>query len=120
MPKGKWGKTIDLNLFTSSDADRTAFAAHGCDAHSLVGDPLFVAPTVGDYRVRDGSPALKLGFESFPLDQFGVQKPELKQIARTPELPAAAADSTSPPAAAAKAALHFWQGARVKNLQGEE
>ncbi len=120
MPKGKWGKTIDHNLFTTSDADRTTFAAHGCDAHSLVGDPLFVDPAGGDYRVQEGSPALKLGFENFPMDQFGVQKPELKKIARTPELPAAATDSALSPTAAAKAILHFWQGARVKELQGEE
>ena len=87
MPKGKWGKMIDNNLFATSDADRTKFADHGCDAHSLVGDPLFVDPANGDYQVKDGSPALKLGFENFPMDQFGVQKPELKKIAPTPELP---------------------------------
>jgi len=119
MPQGKWGKTIDDNLFTTSDADRTAFAAHGCDAHSLVGDPLFVDPAGGDYRVQDGSPALKLGFENFAMDQFGVQKAELKKIARTPELPADAADSASS-LAAAKAMPHFWHGARVKDLLGEE
>ena len=41
----------------------------------------------GDYRVKDGSPALALGFVNFPMDQFGVQKPELKTIARVPQLP---------------------------------
>jgi hypothetical protein len=92
MPKGKWGKMVDYNLFTTSDADRTKFAAHGCDAHSLIGDPRFVDPASGDYRVEDGSPALKLGFENFPMDRFGVQKPELKRIARTPDLPAAGTD----------------------------
>jgi hypothetical protein len=119
MPKGKWGKMIDYNLFITSDADRTKFAAHGCDAHSLVGDPLFVDPAVGDYRVQDGSPALKLGFENFPMDQFGVQKPELKRIARTPDLPAAASDSASSQTAATKAVSHFWQGAPVRDLEGE-
>jgi len=37
--------------------------------------------------VKDGSPALALGFVNFPMDQFGVQKPELKAIARIPQLP---------------------------------
>jgi hypothetical protein len=37
--------------------------------------------------VREGSPALQLGFQNFPMDQFGVQWPKLKNIARTPELP---------------------------------
>ena len=36
---------------------------------------------------QDDSPALKLGFVNFPMDQFGVQKPELKKIARTPDMP---------------------------------
>ena len=118
MPKGKWGRTIDSNLFTTSEADRTRFAAHGCDAHSLVGDPLFVDPAGGDYRVRDGSPALEIGFENFPMDQFGVQKPALKKIARTPRLPAAPEAGPSS-AAASKAALHYWQGAQVRELKGE-
>ena len=87
MPAGRWGREIDNNFFTTSDADRTKFAAHGCDAHSLAGDPMFVNPAAGDYRVRDGSPALKVGFANFPMDQFGVRKPSLRAIARTPELP---------------------------------
>ena len=48
---------------------------------------MFVDPANGDFRVKEGSPALKLGFVNFPMDQFGVQKPELKAIARTPEMP---------------------------------
>ena len=55
--------------------------------HSLVGDPLFVDPANGDFRVKDGSPALELGFKNFPMDQFGVVSPRLRAIARTPEIP---------------------------------
>ncbi len=84
----KWGAELDYNLFTTSDADRTKFAAQGCDAHSLVGDPLFVNPAAGDFQVKDGSPALKLGFVNFAMDQFGVVSPRLKAIARTPVIPA--------------------------------
>jgi membrane-associated protease RseP (regulator of RpoE activity) len=57
------------------------------DAHSVVGDALFIDPANGDFRVQEGSPALALGFKNFPMDRFGVQKPELKAIARTPEIP---------------------------------
>jgi hypothetical protein len=121
MPKGQWGKTIDNNLFTTSDADRTKFAEHGCDAHSLVGDPLFVDPARGDYRVREGSPALQLGFENFPMDKFGVQKPALKRIARTPDLPGAGAVTAAKAAPAAKRNVrHSWEGAQIRELQGEE
>jgi membrane-associated protease RseP (regulator of RpoE activity) len=57
------------------------------DEHSIVADAQFVAPANGDFSVKEGSPALKLGFVNFPMDRFGVQKPELKAIARTPEMP---------------------------------
>jgi hypothetical protein len=57
------------------------------DEHSLVADALFVDPERGNFQVKDGSPALKLGFVNFPMDQFGVQKPQLRAIARTPALP---------------------------------
>jgi hypothetical protein len=118
MPKGPWGSQIDHNLFATSDADRTKFAAHGCDVHSLVGDPLFVDPANGDYRVREGSPALQLGFENFPMDCFGVQKSELKALARTPELP------DREPLAAVQDPIatrpKIWLGATVRDLAGEE
>jgi hypothetical protein len=52
-----------------------------------VADAQFVDPAQGDYRVKDGSPALALGFVNFPMDRFGVQKPALKALARTPVLP---------------------------------
>ncbi|MHB0959337.1 MAG: right-handed parallel beta-helix repeat-containing protein [Pirellulaceae bacterium] len=87
MNVARWGKQVDFNLFTTTDSDRTAFADQGCDPHSFVGDPLFVDPAQGDFRVRDGSPALKLGFVNFPMDQFGVRPPRLKAIARTPKIP---------------------------------
>ncbi len=119
MTGGKWGKVVDYNLFTTTDADRTKFADHGCDAHSLVGDPLFIDPASGDYRVRDDSPALKLGFENFPMDQFGVQKPALKRIARTPELPETENDAPPKQAVTARKIAHYWHGARTKELEGE-
>jgi len=83
----QWGREVDRNLFTTSDADRTEFAGKGCDAHSLVGDPLLVDAARGDFRVRDGSPALTLGFQNFPMDHFGVQKRALKALAQTPDIP---------------------------------
>jgi hypothetical protein len=114
MPKGKWGKEVDFNLFTS-EADRKKFAANDCDEHSLVGDPMFVDPAHGDYRVKDGSPAMKLGFKNFPMDQFGVQKASLKKIARTPELP-----TPKSGAAESRSTKNVWLGATVKDLEGEE
>jgi len=44
----------------------------GYDVNSVFADPMFVDPENGDYRVRPESPALKLGFENFDLDKFGL------------------------------------------------
>jgi hypothetical protein len=35
---------------------------------------MFVDPSKGDYTVKDGSPALTLGFKNFPMTGFGVVK----------------------------------------------
>ncbi len=60
----------------------------GRDEHSIVADAQFMDPARGDYRVKVGSPAFALGFVNFPMDSvWGVQKPALKALARTPVLP---------------------------------
>jgi len=52
----------------------------GHDIHSVFADPMFMDSANGDYRVKTGSPALKLGFKNFPMDQFGVRKPEFLKM----------------------------------------
>ena len=96
MPSTPWGKEMDYNLVhrdgMTEPKPATKLAEQSKrDAHSIVADAMFVDPANGDYRVKEGSPALKLGFVNFPMDQFGVQKPELKTIARTPPMPKLAA-----------------------------
>ncbi len=49
----------------------TAWQQLGFDRHSLVADPLFVAPDKDDYRLRPESPALKLGFQPIPVEKIG-------------------------------------------------
>jgi len=110
-----WEGTIDRNLFIA-EKHRDAFREEGCDAHSLAGDPMFVDPANGDYRVQAGSPALKLGFKNFPMDRFGVQKPALKAIARTPQLPV----PTMMVADGEEAAQTDWKGVTLRELAGEE
>jgi hypothetical protein len=92
MPVNPWGKEMDNNFVhvegVTVPEPATKLAEQSKrDAHSIVADAMFVDPANGDFRVREGSPALKLGFVNFPMDQFGVQKPELKAVARTPETP---------------------------------
>lgn len=116
MPKGKWGEKVDFNFFTTTDADRTKFIANGCDAHSLVGDPQFIDAEHGDFRVKENSLALKIGFKNFPMNQFGVTSPRLKAIALTPDIPELNLNLTKQRAAA----IIQWMGAKVKELEGEE
>ena len=112
-----WGQELDYNLMHRDDATHAPAMSmrkqSGRDEHSVVADARFINPATGDYRVKDGSPALALGFVNFPMDQFGVQKPALKARARTPVLPgqkpAAASGGRDP-------APHAWLGASVRNV----
>ena len=88
MPAPPWGQELDYNLMhregaTNGPASRLQKQS-GRDERSIVADAQFVDPPKGDYRVKDGSPALALGFVNFPMDRFGVQRPALKALARTP------------------------------------
>ncbi|MCM2369730.1 PDZ domain-containing protein [Aporhodopirellula aestuarii] len=67
--------TIDYNVFYNG-GDEVVLGDSGWDSanwdtHSVIADPLFVNPETLDYSVREGSPALELGFANFPMDQFG-------------------------------------------------
>jgi hypothetical protein len=83
-----WGEEIDYNLFPDSASLVIAqAAADHVDRHSSFGNPHFLAPEKGDFRVSDQSPALKLGFQNFPMDSFGVVSPDLRAKAEGPEIP---------------------------------
>ncbi len=118
-----WGKECDLNLLHTPGKSETAPAARlaaqsGLDANSLEGDALFVNPGEGDYRVKGPSPALKLGFHNFPMDQFGVLSPRLKAKAHKPALPGT---TTLPPSNVTSnrdARTASWLGAVVRNVVG--
>jgi len=117
-----WGKEFDRNLLHQPGAaEEPAVALQRQtrqERNSIKADAMFVDPEKLDYRVKEGSPALKLGFTNFPMDRFGVASPRLKALARTPEVPA-----LSTPAGAAalpSAAPFYWQGAVVKPLTGRE
>jgi hypothetical protein len=121
MYRPPWGAEMDYNLLyrpgaTNSPATRLQQQS-GRDEHSIIADAEFIDPLHGDYRVKDGSPALTLGFVNFPMDQFGVQKPALRALAHSPELPGAnAAFSMS---IIRDTTPHAWLGASVRNIADE-
>jgi hypothetical protein len=43
----------------------------GADRHSMIADPLFLDAASGDFRLKPGSPALKLGFKPIPFENIG-------------------------------------------------
>jgi hypothetical protein len=117
-----WGQEMDYNLMQKDGATTQAPATalqrqSGRDEHSIVADAQFMDAATGDYRVRPGSPALALGFVNFAMDQFGVQKPELKAIAQTPVLPAQRTVAVAP--AKRDATPRAWLGASVRNIADE-
>lgn len=120
------GKRVDENLFFVTDPTiKDRHTQFGWDVNSLSGEPLFIDPASGDFRVAKGSPAFEIGFENFAMDQFGVKKPSLRAIARTPKIPRELMPSDGtwdktrsgrrPPATEV-----FLLGAKLRDLRGEE
>lgn len=112
-----WQVAMNGNFFTSTAALEKC-RSMGSDAESIAIAPDFVDPAAGDYRLKEGSPALKAGFQNFPMDRFGVKKLALKAIAKTPVFPAIEKEAETEPAAAEPA--RYWLGALLHGLRGEE
>ena len=119
---------VDRNLYFVADESTVKATSDqlGWDKNSIFGDPQFVDPASGDFRVKEGSPAFDIGFKNFPMDQFGVKKPALKKIARTPQLPTpvlAQAKAKRAPQKAREATRPakplVWLGANLQALSGE-
>jgi hypothetical protein len=79
----KWSNHYDSNLYwninqpddflMTENKNWEAWQKEGYDLNSVVADPSFVDPIKGNYQVSEKSPALKLGFKNFPMDEFGHQ-----------------------------------------------
>ncbi len=119
-PEGKWGEEIDYNIYASSHADRTKFAANQCDLNSIVADPRFVDPVKGDFTLADGSEALSIGFKNFDMHSFGVESPPLRAIAKTPDIPVVYINPEGMGKDATGKGRWFWMGASLHEPQGEE
>jgi len=76
--QASWIDEIDYNIFSGTAAFSDSFKdfkdwqAQGYDAHSLFTDPMFIDPANGDYRVREESEALRLGFKNFDVSSAGL------------------------------------------------
>ena len=106
-----WGKEVDHNLFPDEKALKRA-QGKGVDANSIYGDPMFIDPVNSNFQVKENSPAFKIGFKNFPMDQFGVKKASLKAIARTPIIPSLWSIEKEN-----KSAKMNWLGAEIKGIE---
>ncbi len=101
-------RMLDSNLLASGvtsisteqgNLPLTQWQQAGLDAHSKLGDPMFVNVNQtwpnygpkGNYQVQTGSPALSLGFQNFPMDSFGVMPPPPVGTISVPDRPNQAA-----------------------------
>ncbi len=106
----RWGLRVDSNFFLTEKGLQDA-RANGTDSNSIYGDPQFIDPARGDFRVKSGSPALGIGFANFPM-QFGVTDPELQRLAKKAPVPELI---TSVVMAAGE--ITKWMGASLKNIE---
>ncbi|SEN37145.1 Right handed beta helix region [bacterium A37T11] len=108
-----WGDTVDYNFFTSqADLDRSRSDGAGIEVHAAAGNPQFVDPAEGDFRVKKGSAALAVGFKNFPMNQFGVTSARLRLLAAQPIISPLILSGPT-----ASGTIFDWQGAEVKNIE---
>ncbi len=81
-----WGIEVDCNVFPDKISLEKG-QKNGTDQHSVYGDVGYIDPIHGDFRVKDGSVALSVGFRNFDMDKFGVVSPELKALAKPVPIP---------------------------------
>ncbi len=105
-----WVKAENDNVFPTVAILRREQAL-GADRNSVAGNPMFINPAKGDYDVRPGSPAFKIGFKNFPMNEFGVTSPRLKALAQTPLMGREAAASPTK-----KSIKRNWMGGRLRRI----
>lgn len=108
----KGAYTFDRNLYWNPNTNAYVFhtwsfaewQARGQDAHSLIADPLFADPAHGDFTLKPGSPASKIGFVPFDWRQAGRLTSDGKPLALAPRAfpPAPVAPPEFPPEAIAE------------------
>ena len=77
---------FDHNLYWNASGKPVLFGskslaewqAMGQDKDSLIADPLFMDPTKGDFGLRPGSPAARIGFKPWDLSPVGPRSVEAK------------------------------------------
>jgi hypothetical protein len=84
-PNLYWHSSGKQDIFPGKKTLAQWQAETGQDAGSLVADPLFENPAAGDFRLKSGSPAEKVGFKPFDFTAAGPRDPgQLPDLAVRP------------------------------------
>lgn len=108
-----WGTEIDYNWYINTGALEEQHKL-GLDKNSLAGNPIFSNVKDGDFTVKPESGLYNIGWKNFPMDKFGVQKPSLKKLAKTPEIPELKIVNKS------ESAIFDFGGGQIKDLETQE
>lgn len=84
-PNLYWHASGKQDIFPGQKTLQQWQAETGQDAGSLVADPLFEDPASGDFRLKPGSPAAKVGF--IPFDTTAVGPRDSSRLPRLPSRP---------------------------------
>lgn len=105
--KGKhWDHNIHLSQVGLAQAH-----AFGVDPHGIFAEIEFTNPAQLDFTFKPTEAILKTGYKPFDQSNFGVQKPHLKKLAKTPTPPS----ETLKPIADAAPEYHVL-GAKIKDV----
>jgi len=115
----KWGKEIDYNIFVSNHQDRKRYAQNDCDKHSIVADPHFSDPALGDFSIDPAGEVYALGFRNFEMSEFGVLSPHLRSLVKTPEIPPVQLELDTGGADLPAMEVALWEDARLTEPRGE-
>ena len=81
-----WGTEVDYNWYPN-ETDLKKVQEHGVESNGRYGNPEFIDPAKGNFNVKNSSEVFELGWKNFPMDRFGVQKEDLKKLAKQPDIP---------------------------------
>jgi hypothetical protein len=65
-------RTIKLEAAGLEDPQWQSWLGRGMDVNSILADPLFKDASKHDYRLKEDSPAFKLGFKPIPVEKIGL------------------------------------------------
>lgn len=108
---GYRGQKLDSDRRRRTPLSFAQWQELGADRNSMLADPLFVDADRQDFRLRPDSPALRLGFQEFPLDRFGTTKPEFLAIIDKQGLHKMARLTSVE-------ATYVWMGAHIRSGRG--